>query len=114
VSVNTTTGLVDTPECVPYDVFTNIVKQKAVSGDKLVYVATDELDPAVLKKLSDAGFKTYLDAHAHGLTSLGRYVLDLMMMAASTHQIFLGSSKYKEFFDRVHQQKYQQFSPDRF
>lgn len=76
--------------------------------NKLVYVATDENNKTVLNDLSKAGFKLFTDLKINSnvtLNSLDRSVLELILVAESTNQLFWGPSHLKTFSELVHQLK---------
>jgi hypothetical protein len=97
--------------CLSYMDFIKYVKANVPKKNNLVtYIATDEKNGTILAAFAKAGFKTYVDMKMHDSTTLENYVVDLVMMAASTHQIFFGSSKYKQLFERIYSQSYKQFA----
>ena len=89
-----------------YDLIKNI--EKSINGNEkknLIYIATAEKNISTLSQLSKEGYKHFSDLNLLSLNSLEISILELGLLAASSHQIFWGKSMFKTFSELLNSQK---------
>ena len=90
----------------PHDLMKSI--QKSINENErgnLIYIATTEKNISILSQFSKEGYRHFSDLNLVSLNSLEVSILELGLLAASSHQIFWGKSFFKTFSELLNSQK---------